>query len=186
LSHPRLCSAAGDFFQFEAQWFRRWLFPALIFHDHPTAPAVAELITRAVGSKEKLLDRRPVPDLPAIHKFPAEPAEIALATIIEAWGSAVVITRERRSTGIALIVLEAEIACELAMLSAVQARYDYFEAKLASRPGMKADRSHVAEQLRARLRKHRQGHVLRLADLHDRMLCSTLYRGFKFNSETRH
>ena len=32
------------------------------------------------------------------------------------------------------------------------------------------------EQLRARLRKHRQGHVMRLADLHDRMPCSTLYR----------
>jgi hypothetical protein len=101
-------------------------------------------------------------------------------------GSAVVITRERRSTGIALIVLEAEIACELAMLSAIQARYDYLESKLASRPATKADRSYLAEQLRARLRKHRQGHVLRLADLHDRMLCSTLYRGLKFNSETRH
>ncbi len=96
------------------------------------------------------------------------------------------ITRERRSTGIALIVLEAEIACELAMLSAIQARYDYFEAKLASRPAMKADRSHLAEQLKARLRKHRQGHVLRLADLHDRMLCSTLYRDLNFSSETRH
>ena len=45
-----------------------------------------------------------------------------------------VITRERRSTGIALIVLEAEIACELAMLSASQARYDYFEAKLGTTP----------------------------------------------------
>jgi hypothetical protein len=127
------------------------------------APAVAELITRAVASKEKLLDRRPVPDLPAIHKPSPERAEIALATIIKAWGSAMVITRERRSTGIALIVLEAEIACELAMLSALQARYDYFEAKLASRPATRADRSYLAEQLRARLRKHRQGHVLRLA-----------------------
>src|SRR3954447_22667346 len=115
-----------------------------------------------------------------------ERAEIALATIKEAWGSAMVITRERRSTGIALIVLEAEIACELAMLSAVQARYDYFEARWASRPATTADRSYLAKQLRARLRKHRQGHVLRLADLHDRMLCSTLYRGLKFNSETRH
>ena len=85
-----------------------------------------------------------------------------------------VITRERRSTGIALIVLEAEIACELAMLSASQARYDYFEAKLASRPAMKADRSHLAEQLRARLRKHRKGHVLRLADLHDADFVSRL------------
>ena len=97
-----------------------------------------------------------------------------------------VITRERRSTGIALIVLEAEIACELAMLSAIQARYENFQAKLASRSATMADRSHLAEQLRARLRKHREGHVLRLADLHDRMLCSTLYRGLKFNSETRH
>jgi hypothetical protein len=83
-------------------------------------------------------------------------------------------------------VLEAEIACELAMLSASQARYDYFEAKLVSRPTIRVNRSHLAEQLRARLRKHREGHVLRLADLHDRMLCSTLYRDLKVNSETRH
>src|SRR4051794_7980412 len=65
------------------------------------------------------------------------------------------------------------------MLSASQARYDYFEAKLASRPAMKADRSHLAEQLRARLRKHRKGHVLRLAALNDADFLSRLQIQFE-------
>jgi hypothetical protein len=43
-----------------------------------------------------------------------------------------------------------------------------------------ADRAHPR---RVRLRKQ---HVLRLAQLHDPMLCSTLYRGLEFNSETSH
>jgi hypothetical protein len=96
------------------------------------------------------------------------------------------ITRDRRKVGIELIVLEAEITCELAILATIQERYDYFGAMLQGRADCKRDRAITAEQLAVRLRKERQPHILRLADLHERMMVSTLYSGVEFNSETRH
>jgi len=77
--------------------------------------------------------------------------------------------------------LEPAIQDELTVLASLEARYSDELARLEGSGSPSSVKEHLRKQLDLRRNSAREPHVLRLADLHQRMLQSTLWRG-----ETRH
>jgi hypothetical protein len=77
--------------------------------------------------------------------------------------------------------LEPAIQDELTVLASIEARYSDELARLEGSGSPSSVKAHLRKQLELRRNSAREPHVLKLADLHHRMLQSTLWRG-----ETRH
>ena len=77
--------------------------------------------------------------------------------------------------------LEPAIQDELAVLASIETRYSDELARLEQSGSPSSAKEHLRQQLAFRRNSAREPHVLRLADLHQRMLESTLWRG-----KTRH
>src|SRR3954447_909360 len=73
--------------------------------------------------------------------------------------------------------LEPAIKDELAVLASIEARYADELARLERSGSQSSAKAHLRKQLDLRRNSAREPHVLRLADLHEQMLQSTLWRG---------
>ena len=77
--------------------------------------------------------------------------------------------------------LEPAIRDELTVLARIEARYADELARLELSASPASAKEHLRQQLAFRRNSARKPHVLRLADLHQRVLETTLWRG-----QTRH
>jgi hypothetical protein len=73
--------------------------------------------------------------------------------------------------------LEPAIQDELSVLASVEARYADELARLEGSGDPPSVKEHLRQQLELRRKAAREPHVLKLADLHQRMLETTLFRG---------
>jgi hypothetical protein len=73
--------------------------------------------------------------------------------------------------------LEPAIQEELTVLASIEMRYDDELARLECSASSTSVKDHLRRQLAFRRSSAREPHVLRLADLHQRMLQATLWRG---------
>ena len=73
--------------------------------------------------------------------------------------------------------LEPAIQDELAVLASIEACYADALARLERSGSQSSAKAHLRKQLELRRNSAREPHVPRLADLHEQMLQSTLWRG---------